>query len=352
MRTSPTVAVLIVTTAKGMKYLPQLLPSVSRQTYKDRETTVVVDGGDPSIVNYLRSGWPEVQIVTTKDARGFARAAQRGIDESSGEYIALLNDDIELEPDWIQILVDELDQDPGIGFVTGKTLLFEQRDVINETSQDLHTCGRFVPRGSEEKDVGQYDAAGPTTVASSSASVYRRAAVERAGGFDLDYGMYCDESDLCLRMILSGYRGWYLPDARAYHAWSWTTGRASDTSVFLGNRNSLITLAKDFPGPLLLRSLPKIVRYQWYSYKLARANHWARILLKAWTSFLRMLPATLRKRHEVQKKRKIAAREFEAHLLTDYPDLPPVVRDPEEMRRFEPARLRLVALDLARRVRR
>src|SRR5690348_11000210 len=185
MQPVPKVGNVVITTAKGMKWLPTLLPSIARQTYSDHETTVVVDGADPSVVEYLASEWPDIEVVPIPEAGGFARAIDRGVRSSRGEYIGILNDDIELEPDWLRLLVAELDRDPAVGFATGKTLLYDRRDLINETSQDLYTCGRFVPRGSEEKDTGQYDEPGPTTIASASASVYRRSAVETAGGFEI-----------------------------------------------------------------------------------------------------------------------------------------------------------------------
>ncbi|HKH22937.1 MAG TPA: glycosyltransferase family 2 protein [Solirubrobacterales bacterium] len=349
MEPVPKVGNVVITTAKGMKYLPALLSSIARQTYADHETTAVVDGGDRAVVEYLEGEWPELHVVPIAEAGGFARAIDSGVRSSRGEYIGILNDDVELEPDWLALLVAELDRDPDVGFATGKTMLYDDRDLINEANQDVYSCGRFVPRGLLEKDVGQYDEPGPTTVASASASVYRRAAVVRAGGFDTDYGIYCEDADLCLRMILSGYRGRYVPAAVAYHAWSPTVGRTSETSLLLGNRNMLATLFKDFPAPVLARSLPKIVRYQWWTYRSARATHWARTLLRAWIGFLGMLPATLRKRRRLQSRRAISSREFEAFLLTGYPDLPPVQRDPAELRRFSPARLRLVALDIRRR---
>jgi GT2 family glycosyltransferase len=349
MEAVPKVGNVIITTANGIKWLPTLLPSIAGQTYTDHETTVIVDGADPAVLEYLSSEWPDIEVVPIPDAGGFAQAIDLGVRSTRGEYIGILNDDIELEPDWLELLVAELDRDPQVGFTTGKTLLYDRRNVINETSQDLYTCGRFVPRGSEEEDVGQFDEPGPTTVASASASVYRRRAVEEAGGFDTDYGIYCEDADLCLRMILAGYRGRYLPDGRAYHAWAPTMGRSSDTSLFLGNRNTLLTLFKDLPGPLLAKSLIKIVRYQRWTYTLARAYRWRRTLLRAWGSFVRMLPSTLRKRRALQQRRAISSPDFEALLLTEYPDLPKIFRDPDDLRRFQPARLRLIARDIARR---
>ena len=69
----------------------------------------------------------------------------------------MVNDDVELEPRWLELLVGELERDPRLGFVTGKTLLYDDRELINETKQDLYTCGRFVPCGLLERDEGQWD---------------------------------------------------------------------------------------------------------------------------------------------------------------------------------------------------
>jgi GT2 family glycosyltransferase len=322
MEPAPQVGNVVVTTAKGMRYLPTLLPSIAGQTFASHETTIVVDGGDPGVVGYLADEWPGVDVVPVPEVKGFARAIDLGVRSSRGEYIAVLNDDIELEATWLERLVVELDRKPKVGFATGKTLLYDERDVINEANQDLYICGRFVPRGLLEKDTGQYDEPGPTTIASASASLYRRRAVEAAGGFDTEYGFYCEDADLCLRMILRGYRGRYLPDARAYHAWAPTMGRSSETAAFLGQRNTLITIAKDYPWPLLAISLPKILRYQARIFKEQRDNGTARVFLRAWAGFARELPRTLRKRRRVMRGRAISSAEFGSFLIADYPEFP------------------------------
>jgi GT2 family glycosyltransferase len=218
----------------------------------------------------------------------------------------MLNDDVELEPRWLGLLVAELDRDPRLGFVTGKTLLYHERDLINETKQDLYTCGRFVPRGLLEPDEGQWDRRLPATIVSASTALYRRTAVEQAGNFDEDYFMYCEDADLCLRMVLMGYRGLYVPEARGYHAWAASTGRSSESARFYGVRNTLATMLKDMPLGLLLRSLPKLILYQSHTLAVARGQGSHSSVLRAWRSFLRSVPATLRK-------------DFKALLITEYP---------------------------------
>ena len=107
-----------------------------------------------------------------------------GIEATDGEHIALLNNDIELSPDWLERLVGELDRDSGLGFVTAKIVRYRKRTVIEQVGQDLYTCGLFAPRGIDADDVGQYEEPRRIAIATAAASIYRREAVARAGGFD------------------------------------------------------------------------------------------------------------------------------------------------------------------------
>src|SRR5689334_2570254 len=74
MEPVPKVGNVIITTANGSKWLPTLLPSIAGQTYTDHETTVVVDGADPGVLEYLASEWPDIELVPIPDAGGFAQA--------------------------------------------------------------------------------------------------------------------------------------------------------------------------------------------------------------------------------------------------------------------------------------
>ncbi len=319
MSDAATVGVVITTYNRGLDFLPVLLRSLDAQSHREHEVTVVADGGDPEVLAYLDREWPRVRVVSTPEPRGYAAAAALGVRSSRGRYLAMLNDDVELEPQWLELLVAELERDPKLGFVTGKTLLYDERDVINETKQDLYTCGRFVPRGLLERDEGQWDQRLPTAIVTASASLYRRDAVEAAGGFDEDYFMYCEDADLCLRMVLLGYRGLYLPEARAYHAWAASSGRGSNRSRYLSVRNALTTMLKDVPVGLLIRSLPKLILYQSHNLGVGRNQGDRRGVYRAWGSFLKNVPSTLRKRREVMRRRAIPAREFESLLISEYP---------------------------------
>jgi GT2 family glycosyltransferase len=320
----PTVSVVIpnrngATPRDGLTYLDLILPSLREQTFRDFDVTVVDNGSTDGSVAYLRERWPEARIVELGENTGFPTGVNRGIEASGGEYIALLNNDIELSPDWMERLVAELDRDPRLGFVTGKILRFAERDVVEQAGHDFYTCGLFAPRGLDEKDTGQYDLPAPTAIVSAAAAMYRRAGVERVGAFDEDYFLYCEDADLCLRMLLAGYRGLYIPGPEAYHVRGGTAGRQSETTSFYLTRNGLITLLKDLPISVLVSSLPKILLYQYQRLAAARADGSTGSVRRAYGSFLRTLAGTLGKRRRIQRQRSVPAREFASNLISEYP---------------------------------
>jgi GT2 family glycosyltransferase len=308
-----------ITPRDGLRYLEMVLGTLREQSFRDFDVTVVDNGSTDGSVTYLRAQWPEVRVVELPENAGFPTAVNRGIEASRGRYIALLNTDVELTADWMELLVAELDRDPQLGFVTGKVVPYGERGRIEQAGHDFYTCGHFAPRGLDEEDRGQYDDRAPTAIVTAAASLYRRAAVEGAGKLDEDYFLYCEDADLCLRMLLEGYRGLYVPEPEAYHVRGGTVGERSDLTRFYLIRNTLITLLKDLPASILLRAAPKVLLYQYQQLAWARKDGFARTVLRAYGSFLGTVARTLRKRRLIQRRRAATAQAFSSQLRSEYP---------------------------------
>jgi GT2 family glycosyltransferase len=322
--TAPQVSIVIPnrdgsTPRDGLTYLEMVLGTLQEQTFGDFDVTVVDNGSSDGSVEYLRSSWPDVRVVELAENCGFPMAINRGVVASGGRYVALLNNDVELSPDWLELLVAELDRDPELGFVTGKIMRHDDRGVLEQAGHDFFTCGRFQPRGLDERDTGQYDERAPTAIVTAAAALYRREALAATGGFDEDYFLYCEDGDACLRMLLAGYSGLYVPEPKAFHVRGGTVGSRPDLPRFFLVRNALTTLVKDLPASVLISSLPKIAVYHWGQLASARREGFARTVLRAYGSFLRALPASLRKRRRIQRERAIAPERFRAEVRTDYP---------------------------------
>jgi GT2 family glycosyltransferase len=312
------VASLIIP-VRTRRYLHMVMDSLERQTRTDFEVLVVDDASSDDVRSYVRKRWPWAGALRLERNVGGAVAPNRGVEATSLPVIGLLNDDIELEPEWFEKLMAELEADPGLAFVTAKLMFHEERDVIYQAGYDFYVYGWIVTRGANEIDQGQWDQPAETVGAAGTASLYRREAWEAAGGNDEDFGMYGEEIDLGLRILMRGWRGRYIPDRLGYHVGGGTTGSWGDRPARGLIRNQLTTVFKNVPGRILLRALPKIVLFHHMVWRNLRAQGKGALVLRSYLGFLRQLPLTLAKRRVAMRARTISDEQFLELAGTEYP---------------------------------
>ena len=296
---------VIVPNWNGERFLSSCLGSLREQSFKHFETVLVDNGSTDGSVAFVGRNFPEVRVVPLGENRGFSAAVNAGIRASRAEYVALLNNDTETHPEWLEALMESVAAYPEAGFFASKLVDFDDRRVLDGAGDVLRRSGLPLRLGHGELDRGQYDEETFVFGACAGAAMYRRSMLDDVGLFDEDFFANCEDGDLSFRAQLAGYRCVYVPGSVVYHMGSATFGKRSPTSVRLGTRNSLCLLVKNLPAPLVPGYLPFIVFGQL-----------SRLLVTAWTSTLgahleglagalRLLPLMLRKRREIQKHRRV-----------------------------------------------
>ncbi len=236
----------------------------------------------------------------------FSGGVNRGIQESSSEIVVLLNNDTEVEGNWLDELMKSLDNHPEAGMAASKMLLFDRRDVLNSAGDFYGRNGVPGNRGVWEKDQGQYDSSTYVFSACGGASALRRGMLDEIGLFDEDFVGYCEDIDLAFRANMAGYRCVFAPGARVYHRLSATGG--GPLASYLCGRNFISVIVKDIPGPLLRKYWWRILFGQLH-YTVAAFWHIrepsARARLKGQLDGLLSIPKMLRKRRQVQATKRV-----------------------------------------------
>lgn len=304
---APRVSV-VIPTYNGARYLVPCLQSLRRQTYRDFTIVVVDDGSTDGTEAAIQLQFPEVAVIRFPQNGGLARAQNAGIAATDTELVAVLNNDTEAEPHWLERLVAAADAHPDAWAVAGKLRLWERRAILHAAGDGFGTDG--VPRnlGVWEEDKGQWDDGRWLWGPQGGAALFRRsalAALSRPGigtPYDESFFMYCEDVDLNWRARLAGLRTAFAPDAVVYHHLSATAGGPL-ASYYVG-RNMLAVLVKDVPGPMLRRYWRRMLAAQ---LRFARASlrhgreRAARARLRGQLAALPMLPALLRQRRAVQR---------------------------------------------------
>ena len=319
---------LAILNYNGRALLAGLLPTVAAQTASGFRVHVIDNGSTDESRDWLAREWPQVTVVAIPENIGVTRALNRGVQSATTRYVALLNNDLELEPRWLEEMRGALEAHPSAGSADCKLLNFHRRGEIDGAGDLIARTGECSKRGFGEQDRGQFDRPGAILCASGGAALYRREAFDRVGLFDEDFGAYFEDADWGLRAQLCGYACRYVPTAVAFHMGSATTSRDRPAYAHLFSRNSALMLAKCLPAGSIVRLGPLLVAYQlkWLVASAVRGQLVAH--LRGWGQAVALLPSTLRKRRDVQRRRTISAARLHAALTpVDWRLLPRVPRD-------------------------
>lgn len=262
---------------------------------------------DPLPLNTRR-----IELPTNEGTTG---SINRAVAASESQYILLLNNDVELAPNYLEKLVAVLDADGKIGFATGKLLRATQRTHLDGAGDAMLMGGGSYRLSNFDRDEGQFDHAVPMLAGCGAAVLYKREAFVEAGGLDTDFFAYLDDVDLGLRVQLAGYGGMYVPSAVGYHIGSATFGNELHPKVIeLVTRNQIYLVMKNYPPAVFARLLPRIAAYQtlWMGFAVRSAG--AVAYAKGLTGGIRKWRAMRRKHRDLMAKRRISDREFLARL--------------------------------------
>ncbi|MCS6962708.1 glycosyltransferase family 2 protein [Thermoflexus sp.] len=295
---------VIIPNWNGAAHLPTCLEALRRQTYARREV-IVVDNGSTDDSLQVLARYPEVRILALRSNQGFAGAVNAGIRAALGELIALLNNDTEASPAWLETLTAAFERHPDAGLLASKILLFDRRNVFHSAGDYYRVDGIPGNRGVWEIDEGQYDHEEEVFSACGAAAAYRRELFRDIGFFDEDFFYSCEDMDLAWRAQIAGWNCWYVPTAVVYHKLSATGG--GPTASFYDGRNFIYLIAKDYPTGLLRRFWPQVFRAQW---RIAREalRAWrgtaARARLRGMLAGFLTWPRVARKRPQVFARRR------------------------------------------------
>ena len=301
---------VVIPNYNGARVLGPCLEALGQQTRSDIEVILVDNGSNDGSADLASGFRPSIRLISFDRNMGFAAAVNAGIKAARGRFVALLNNDVQVEPTWLAELERVLDRDPLTFAVGPKLLLDPERDRINVVGIKLKENAESASIGAGQKDRGQFDRPGQVFGVSAGAALYRRETFEDVGLFDEDFFAYLEDVDLSFRARLLGYRFRYAPASRAYHRKGWTTRRrmSSAFEVKLNARNVLLYQVKNLPpgawrahrGRIVLRHLELFLRYTVQRLHTGETRPY----LSGKLDFWRMRRQVLDKRRAIQADRR------------------------------------------------
>jgi len=343
---------VVVLTYNGEKTIGDCLNSVLNQTYDNIEVIVVDnaswDRTKKIVSRYGENGSPKIKTVENSKNTGFA-GHNIGIENSVGEFVLCMNQDVILDKEFISEATTLAQQDEKIGAIQGKLLKKNleggSEKIIDTTGHLIFKSRRMVDRGQGESDKGQYDKPGEVFGVNGAVAFFKKACLEdvrleicrgtasatRQGRssacaeyYDRDFFMYKEDVDLSWRIRLYGWKIMFCPTAvasveRTSRPINETSGAIQEViktrrkqTQFVKNlsfKNHRLAIIKNDLPWLFIKHLPWIL--------LREVGAWLYVLFfepKTWPAIMglfRQMPRVLRKRKIIMKNKKVGTKEME-----------------------------------------
>ncbi|WP_242344539.1 glycosyltransferase family 2 protein [Anaeromyxobacter terrae] len=238
----------VVVNWNGAHLLGACLDALARQSHP--VTVVVVDNGSTDDSEKVVTRRPGVHWCAVGENLGFARGSNVGIRralDAGARFVALVNTDVVVEPDWIERLVAGAEAHPEAGIFGGLLLFADDPGRVNSTGLVMDAVGRVRDRdfGVELARLARED--GPTLGVTGGAVLLRADTLRRVGLLDPAYFAYYEDADLCARARRAGIGCRYVAAARARHGFGSTIGAGSPRQRYLLARNHLRFVATHLP---------------------------------------------------------------------------------------------------------
>jgi GT2 family glycosyltransferase len=306
-------ASVILVGYNSAKWLPRALGALTHQDYPASYEVLFVDNGSSDAsVELVRRDFPGVRIIESPHNGGYAGGKNLGAERATGRVLAFINPDTCAESNWLTELVRPLVSDRSVGMTTSKIVRMDRPETINTCGNDISMSGITTCRAAGEPSE-TIDTDEDVPAVSGAACAIRRDLFLDLGGFDDQFFMYLEDTDLSWRVRMAGYRCRLAARSIVAHDYAFQLSASKTEQV---ERNRYLMLAKNLSARSLVALIPSFLAAEvaTWGWALSHGPRYALAKLKAIGWMLAHPRLILALHAEVQSARRVS----DAALLRDY----------------------------------
>jgi len=254
----PLVSIIILTYANGLDFVKKCLNSLDKITYDNYEIILVDNKSTDNTVDYVKKNFPKVKLIINKKNLGFCGGNNIALQVAKGKYLLFHNYDTEVNPNFLEFLVDLLEGDETIGAVQPKMRQLIAKDKLDACASFLTATGFLYHYGYSQEQVNKkYNKRMEIYSVKGACFLTRRSLIDEVGLFDEDFFAYFEETDFCHRVWMHGYRVFYEPKSEMFHLGGGNGKNDHPASLqFISYRNRIQSYLKNLEAQNLLKIIP------------------------------------------------------------------------------------------------
>src|SRR3989344_1297777 len=315
---SPKVSILI-THKNGEEILDNCLASLSKTNYPNFEVFVLLNATEDRSEEIARKH--KVKVYKSERNLGFAGGHNFLARKTNSKYMVIMNDDIEVECDWLGELV-RFSEENNADDCQPKILSLRDKKMFEYAGAAgglIDKYGYPFCRGrifdKIEEDKGQYNSPARIFWASGACMMIKRELIEKIKLFDEDFFMYAEEIDFCWRVNLIGGKIFSVPSSKVYHLGCYSIKREKMEAKkeFLVHRNSLIMFLKNYSKKTILKLIIPRIFLELLNAAIFPQKTF--IILKSFMWIIKNSSQIKKKHREVQNLREIDDKRLQEVML-------------------------------------
>ena len=261
METQKINTAVVILNWNGIEWLKKFLPIIIDKS-NIANIYLADNASDDSSVEFVKNTFPAVNIIQNLYNVGFAKGYNQALSKLTEKYFVLINSDIEVTNNWIEPIINLMEDDDLISACQPKILDYNYKEKFEYAGASggfLDNLGYPFCRGrifdTLEHDSNQYNDISEVFWATGACLFVRSKHFKEVNGFDNDFFAHQEEIDLCWRLKNKGYKVMVNPQSIVYHVGGGTLDSSSPFKTYLNFRNNLYMLFKNLPVTDLIKTI-------------------------------------------------------------------------------------------------
>lgn len=304
---------VVILNWNGKNFLETFLPSVQKYLPHYAQIFVADNQSTDDSISFLQKHYPQIELIINKSNGGYSKGYNDALEQIDAQYYVLINSDIEVSQDWIEPIINRMDEDLLIAACQPKILSYHDQTKFEYAGAGggyIDKYGYPFCRGrifqELDDDNGQFNDAKEVFWASGACMFVRSKIFWELGGLDEDFFAHMEEIDFCWRAKHASYKIYYEPKSVVYHVGGGTLHKSNPRKTYLNFRNNFFLLLKNLPTRHLIPVfLWRLILDGVAAFKFLLDGNYKDTfaVLKAHLHFYKSLPKLIRKRKKIKHKK-------------------------------------------------
>jgi hypothetical protein len=235
----------------------EFLESMRHCTYPNFEIWVVDNASPTDNPEIIKEKFPDIHFIRTEKNLGFAGGNNVAVRKASGKYLLFINNDTEIEPGFLEPMVELLENNPKIGMVSPRIQYFHSKNVLQFAGfTPIHPItSRSFAIGFGETDIGQYNMTCETGSIFGAAMLVPKTVIEKVGLMADIFFLYYEEHDWASHIKRAGYKIYFQGKSLVLHKESISTVKNSPFQIYYLTRGRVLYARRNATGIIKLLAL-------------------------------------------------------------------------------------------------